>query len=157
MLGHLGFSYVGAVFLLMLFIPNAIWAKNKPEGYTSENESRLLLAFERIGEVLTTACALIFDDFNLHGWTPWAWWLAAAAGLMALYLIWWVRYFASGRTLGDFYRSMFCIPVPGAVLPVAAFFLLGIYGRVVWMLAAAVILGIGHIGIHIQHRNELNI
>lgn len=157
MLGHFGFSYVGVIFLLMLFIPNAVWAKNKPEGYTSENENKLLLAFERTGEVFTTICALIFDDFNFHGWTPWTWWLAAAIALMILYLFWWVRYFTSGQTLADFYSSMVGIPVPGAALPVAAFFLLGIYGKVIWMLISAVILGIGHIGIHLQHRRELNI
>lgn len=156
MLGHFGFSYTGVILLLMLFVPNAIWARNKPEGYTSEKENRLLLAFERIGEVLTTTCALIFDDFNPHGWTSWTWWLVAAMGLMALYIFWWARYFAGGQTLAGFYRSLLGIPVPGATLPVAAFLLLGIYGRVIWMLISAVILGIGHIGIHLQHRRELN-
>lgn len=33
MTGHLGFSYVGLLFLLLLFIPNLIWTKNKPHGY----------------------------------------------------------------------------------------------------------------------------
>lgn len=157
MLGHLGFSYVGAVMLLMLFIPNLIWARHKPEGYTSENESKLLLAFERIGEVLTTACAIIFDDFNFHGLTAWTLWLAAASLLMVIYLIWWARYFSGEQTNADFYRSLLGIPVPGAVLPVAAFFLLGIYGKVIWMLLAAVILGVGHIGIHLEHKRELNV
>lgn len=45
------------------------------------------------------------------------------------------------------------IPVAGATLLVADFFLLGVYGKVVWMLIATVILGIGHIGIHCQHKN----
>lgn len=157
MLGHLGFSYIGVILLLMLFVPNAIWAKSKPEGYSSKNENKLLLTFERTGEVLTTTCALIFDDFNLHKWTPWAWWLVAAIALMVLYLIWWARYFSSGQTLVGFYSNFLGIPVPGATLPVIAFLLLGIYGKVIWMLAAAVVLGIGHIGIHIQHKKELNI
>lgn len=155
MFGHFGFSYVGMIFLLMLFIPNAIWARNKPEGYTSENENKLLLALERIGEVLTTACALIFDDFNFHKWTPWACWLIAAIILMIVYLFWWGRYFTSEKKLSDFYRSLLHIPVPGATLPVFAFFLLGIYGKVIWMLVSSVILGIGHIGIHLQHRNSV--
>lgn len=55
----------------------------------------------------------------------------------------------------DFYRSFCGIPVAGASLPVFAFLLLGIYGRVVWMLVSVLILGVGHIGIHLQHRNEL--
>ena len=153
-MGHLGFSYVGLIFLLMLFVPNIIWAKNMPKGYSAERESRVLGAFERIGEVLCTCCALIFSDFNLRPWSPWCLWLAAAFGLMVLYELWWVRYFRSNRTLDDFYGSFLGIPVPGAVLPVAAFVLLGIYGRVIWMILSAVILGIGHIGIHLHHRAE---
>ena len=156
LLGHLGFSYIGAIILMMLFIPNIIWAQHKPEGYSFANENKLLLAFERTGEVLTTTCALIFGDFNLHAWTPWTWWLIATMVLMMVYILWWVRYFTTGQTLNRFYRSLLGIPVPGAVLPVTVFFLLGIYGKVIWMLISAVILGIGHIGIHIQHKRELN-
>lgn len=149
--GHFGFSYVGLIFLLMLFIPNIIWARNKPQGYTADGENRVLLAFERVGEVLTTACALIFDDFNLHGWSAWTWWLIASFVLMIMYELWWVRYFRSERKLSDFYSGFCGIPLAGATLPVAAFLLLGVYGRVVWMVASAVLLGIGHIGIHAGH------
>ena len=44
-----GFSYIGLIWLAMLFIPNFIWTKNKPEGYDgyASKESRILLAFER--------------------------------------------------------------------------------------------------------------
>ena len=31
--GHLGFSYVGLLFLSALFIPNIIWTKNLPQRY----------------------------------------------------------------------------------------------------------------------------
>ncbi len=155
MLGHFGFSYVGLIFLLLLFIPNILWAKRQPTGYTAENENKLLLAFERAGEVLTTTCALIFSDFNFHGWSNWTWWLVAAFGLMLLYECWWVRYFRSEKKLSDFYSGILGIPLAGATLPVIAFFLLGIYGRVVWLMISAVILGIGHIGIHAQHYREL--
>lgn len=149
--GHFGFSYVGLIFLLMLFVPNIIWARNKPQGYTADGENRVLLAFERVGEVLTTACALIFDDFNLRGWSAWTWWLIASFALMIMYELWWVRYFRSERKLSDFYSGFCGIPLAGATLPVAAFLLLGVYGRVVWMVASAVLLGIGHIGIHAGH------
>lgn len=155
MLGHFGFSYVGLFFLLMLFIPNIIWAKHQPQGYTAEHESKVLLAFERAGEVLTTTCALIFSDFNFHGWSNWTWWLLADFGLMLLYECWWIRYFRSAQKLSDFYSSILGIPLAGATLPVLSFFLLGIYGKVVWMLISAAVLGIGHIGIHAQHYKEL--
>lgn len=154
-MGRLGFSYVGLTFLAMLFIPNIIWAKNQPQGYNPENENRILLAFERLGEALTTTLALIFDDFNFHGLTAWDLWLAAAFVLMVMYELWWVRYFRSERKLSDFYSGFMGIPLAGATLPVAAFFLLGIYGRVIWLCIAAIILGIGHIGIHYQHSREI--
>ncbi len=154
-MGHFGFSYVGLVFLLMLFVPNIVWARNIPEGYSAEGENRVLGFFERVGEAAATCCALIFSDFNLRPWSPWCLWLAAAFALMALYELWWARYFRSKRTLMDFYGStVLGIPLPGAVLPVAAFLLLGVYGKVIWMILAAVILGIGHIGIHLQHYRD---
>lgn len=34
-------------------------------------------------------------------------------------------------------------------------FLLSIYGKVIWLTIAIIILGIGHIGIHIQHRKNI--
>lgn len=104
---------------------------------------------------MTTICVLIFDDFNLHSWSNWSWWLVAAFVLMAMYELWWIRYFLSERKLSDFYSSFLGVPLAGATLPVFAFFLLGIYGKVIWLSAAAVILGIGHIGIHMQHSKEL--
>lgn len=155
MTGHLGFSYTGLIFLLLLFIPNIIWIGKKPQGYSAEKESKILLFFERTGEVLTCCCALVFSDFNIHKWTAWSWWLAAAFALMALYELWWIRYFRSERKLADFYSNLFFIPLAGATLPVMAFFLLGIYGKVVWMLIAVIFLGIGHIGIHMQHKREM--
>ncbi|MBQ4523142.1 MAG: hypothetical protein IJA10_09355 [Lachnospiraceae bacterium] len=156
MLGTLGFSYIGLLFLIMLMVPNLIWTKNQPKGYTAENENRILAIFERVGEMLTTCCALVFSDFNLREWSMWSLWLVAAFILMIMYEVWWVRYFKSGRRLDDFYSGFLGVPVAGATLPVMAFFLLGIYGKVVWMLIVCVILGIGHIGIHWQHRCEMN-
>ncbi len=154
-MGHFGFSYVGFIYLLLLFIPNILWARHQPAGYTAEGENRLLVMLERIGEVLVTVCALIFDDFNWHGWSAWCGWLIVSALLMLFYELWWIRYFKSEKTLADFYSSFLGFPVAGASLPVFAFLLLGIYGKVIWMVIAAIILGVGHIGIHLQHRREL--
>ena len=71
------------------------------------------------------------------------------------HFVYWVRYFRSTQTVGNFYRSLLRIPAPGAMLPVAAFLLLGIYGRVIWLVISSVTLGIGHIGI--QHIKRLGI
>jgi len=154
-MGHLGFSYVGLIFLLMLTIPNLIWTKNQPKDYEFKNENKVFLAFERVGQASVFCLALIFSDFNLQKWSMWSLWLVAACVLMVLYELWWIKYFRSEKTLKDFYSNFLGVPVAGATLPVAAFLLLGIYGRVVWMIIAVVILGIGHIGIHLQHKNEI--
>lgn len=98
-----------------------------------------------------------FSDFNIHKWTLWSLWLVAAFILMIMYELWWIRYFRSELTLADFYSVFFGIPLAGATLPVIAFFMLGVYGKCVCMLIETIILGIGHIGIHIQHKKELNI
>ena len=153
---NFGFSYVGLVYLCMLTIPNIIWAGNKPENYEkyAGKENRALFALERIGEVLVSACALVFSDFDLRPWSAWCLWLVLSFILMLLYEAFWIRYFRSEKTMRDFYRSFAGIPVAGATLPVAAFFLLGIYGRNIPMLLSTVILGIGHIGIHLAHAKE---
>ena len=154
---NFGFSYVGLIYLAMLMIPNLIWARNKPKNYEqyARNENRALLALERIGEVLVSAAALVFSDFNLRPWNAWCLWLVLSFALMLLYEVFWIRYFRSGRTMRDFYRGFAGIPVAGATLPVVAFFLLGVYGRNIPMLLSTVILGIGHIGIHLTHAKEV--
>ena len=150
-MGHFGFSYVGLIYLLMLFIPNIIWAKNQPQGKDGMKENKILLLFERIGQVCCTCSVLIFSDFNLAPFSLWSLWLAASFILMLLYELCWARYFTAAPAAASIYRSFLGIPLPLATLPVAAFLLLGIYGRVIWLIASVVILGIGHIGIHLQH------
>ena len=146
-----GFSYVGLVYLLMLFIPNIIWARHQPEGYDPSGEKRILVILERIGEISVSCIVLIFSDFNIHAWSEWTMWLIASFTLMVLYELYWIRYFGSGRTLADQYRPFLGIPIPGALLPVSAFFLLAVYGCNPILVAATLILAIGHLGIHIGH------
>lgn len=154
---NFGFSYVGLIYLLMLFIPNILWSKNKPQDYDkyAVNENRILLIFERIGEVLVSAFVLIFSDFNINEITLWSVWLLVSFVLMLLYEIYWIRYFKSQRLLKDFYSSLIGIPVAGATLPVFAFLLLGVYGKNILLIISAIILGIGHIGIHMNHYKEI--
>ena len=152
-----GFSYVGLIWLIMLFVPNLMWTKNKPGDYEEyvNKENKVLLVFERAGQIIVTPVALIFSDFNFKGWNFWCVILTISFLCMLLYEFFWVRYFRSGKTMKDFYGSILGISVPGATLPVIAFFLLGIYGGNILMLIGSVILGVGHIGIHLQHRLEV--
>ena len=74
---------------------------------------------------------------------------------MVLYEIFWIGYFKSEKTMKDFYSSLLGIPVAGATLPVLAFLLLAIYGKNFILGVAVLILGIGHIGIHLMHKKEI--
>ena len=140
----------------MLFVPNLLWTKHRPKDYEQYvlNENKILLAFERIGEVAVTGLVLIFRDFNVQGWNLRLLWLLGAFLLMLLYEVFWIRYFRSDKTMQDFYSSLLGIPVAGATLPVIAVLFLAVYGRNPILFAAGVVLGIGHIGIHINHKKE---
>lgn len=151
---RIGLSWLGALFLLALMVPNLLWTRRKPRDYDPSREDRRLTLLERIGQVWVTCGALLSPGICLAPWSGWSWWLAGAAALMVLYECWWVRYFQSPRTMADFTAGLLGVPVAGASLPVAAFFLLGMYGRVWWLLPGVLILGIGHIGIHLGHRRE---
>ncbi len=154
-----GFSYVGLIFLVMLFIPNFFWAKNQPVDYDKyvKNENKVLLVFERSGEVLVSVISLISGGMGIRVFSLWIGWLIIAFILMILYEMYWIRYFRSDKTMADMYSSYAGFPVAGASLPVIAFVLLGIYGSNIFLVVSAVILGIGHIGIHLAHRKEAGI
>lgn len=156
-MGHFGFSYIGLIYLLMLFIPNFIWTKNRPDGYDSivNNENKILLLFERVGQVCVTCTSLIFKDFNIGLFNLWSIWLVVSFALMLMYEMNWLRYFKGEHTLKSFYGSFCGFPVAGASLPVLAFLLLSIYGKVILLSISVILLGIGHIGIHLQHSKTI--
>ena len=163
---YIGFCLTGFLYLIMLFVPNIIWAKGKkPDGYedAEKRESKALLAFERIGQALATVSVLIFPSINpvikklpegiFFRWNLLI--LIAAFVLMILYECYWIKYFRSSRSMEDMYSSFAGFPVAGATLPVIALLLMGVYSRNLIVIISAVILGIGHIGIHLKHRNEI--
>ncbi|MPW27336.1 hypothetical protein GC105_16340 [Alkalibaculum sp. M08DMB] len=135
----------------MLIIPNTIWSKNQPTDYDNSQENKIFLLCERVGQVCCTCSLLIFSNYDIVHFSTWGLWLLASFLVMILYEICWIRYFTNDYIVANFYRSIFGIPIPLAILPVMAFLLLGIYGKVVWLVVSAIIFGIGHIGIHIQH------
>ena len=150
----LGFSFIGLIFLLSLFIPNLWFALHAPSWQTEmdDSEPALFLIPERLGQISVTFLMLCTGSLKLTGsWEPWDWWLAAAAVLMGLYLAAWIRFFAGGSSLVDFYRPFLGIPLPLAALPVAAALSLGIYARSFWLVLSGAVLCFGHIGIHLQH------
>ncbi|MBR2828454.1 MAG: hypothetical protein IKE70_04410 [Bacilli bacterium] len=152
---NIGFSFIGVIYLIMLFIPNIIWSKNLPKDYEKyvKNENKVLLFLERVGEVTTSILVLITKDINKISY--WEVILILSFLLMILYEIYWIRYFKSKKTMKDMYSSICKITLAGATLPVIAFFLLGIYKKSIPLVGSSILLGIGHIGIHINHKKEI--
>ncbi len=160
-----GFCFSGLILLVMLFVPNIIWAcGKKPKGYEQAKacENRILLVFERIGEIAATVSLLIFPSINpliikLPDGIYFRWrlliWLAAWV-LMILYACYWIKYFRSPRTMKDMYSSFAGFPVAGATLPVFALLLLGMYSGNFIVTVSALVLGIRHIGIHLFERKK---
>lgn len=154
---HFGFSYCGLLFLCMLLVPNIAFTRFLPAdfGEYSKKERKLLLILERVGEAGMVCLLPIFREHDLQELAPRALLLGAALVLMGLYEVYWLRYIRSDRTMTALYRPLFGIPLPGAVLPVAAGLLVSVYGRNIFLFAAAVCLGIGHVGIHFAHWKEV--
>jgi hypothetical protein len=148
---NIGFSWVGAAYLAALFIPNLIWARHKPEGYSAGGEPWALVLLERVGQVGTTVFVL-FGDITFQGWNPW---FVISLLFLALYEAWWGRYFSGKPTLGRMYGRFLGFPSPGAVLPVLSFLCLAISAKEPILVACVCILGVGHIGIHLKHWREL--
>lgn len=153
MLDSIYLSWLGIIYLIMLFIPNFFWTKHQPFDYDAKSENLILLILERIGQGLVTCFAII--SFQKIIW-QWDILLIIATIAMFLYEGYWIRYFHSDCTLQDFYTSFLKIPLAGATLPVLAFLCLGIYERHILLVISTIILEIGHIGIHYEHFRKIN-
>ena len=153
-----GFSFIGLIFLVMLFVPNIIWTRNKPLDYDKYvlQENKVLLTLERIGEATVSFLMLINDDMKLLKDDPSYIWLILTFVVMILYEIFWISYFHSEKKMQDFYSSILGIPVAGASLPVIGVLLMAVFRKSIVLFIAGIILGIGHIGIHLEHRSQIN-
>jgi hypothetical protein len=75
------------VWLLVLFIPNLIWTEKQLKQYkiVSAKENKVLIAFERAGQICVTSFVLIFNDFDIQKVSLWTIWLAVSFLLSTLY------------------------------------------------------------------------
>ena len=118
---------------------------------------------ERIGEVTVTCFLLIFPSTNPHVMLRVEGFyyeykimlIILAFVLMILYECYWIKYFRSKKTMKCFYSSFAGFPLAGATLPVIAVFLLSIHSLNAILIVSTIVLGIGHIGIHLMHFKEV--
>jgi hypothetical protein len=100
----------------------------------------VLVWLERAGQ----AACLVVPAITLPSELSWGWSVPAGAALL-LYWALWVRYLATGRTASALYRPAWRVPVPMAVLPVLVFLCAGLWLGNIVIVAAALVLGAGHI------------
>ncbi len=140
---------------IMLFTPNTLWTKRKPENYGkyAQRENKVLLAFERVGEVLVCARVLIF-------WISISGGQSGSYGLRPpFYACFYMKrtgFGISGAT-GQWRTSTAALPVsPWLALRFRCVHF-SFWGSTanIFLLISTVLPGIGHIGIHIQHRNQI--
>lgn len=144
---YLGFLYIG-----LILLPNIIYAVLKPNIHT---ENKLLNIFEKAGAILIIISLLISDDFNINYRSNYTLLLILSFILMLMYECFWIRYFFKGRKLVYLYGSFLGIPLAGAVLPIASFFILGIYSKNIWLIVSDMIFAVPHIKISIINKREL--
>ena len=69
---NLGFSYIGLIYLLMLFLPNIVWTKYKPdhyEEYAKKENAKVVMISAKIEEELSALDAedrkMFLDDLGV--------------------------------------------------------------------------------------------
>jgi hypothetical protein len=137
--------------ILAVFFPPTIRLKN----VTQSNNKRLqiMTVVERIGQVgswvipffYQLALASVIDAVAL----------AIMIGALALYYAGWIRYLVLGRAEELFYSSLLSIPLPMAVMPVIYFLSASVLLGSIWLMLAAVLLGVGHISVSWLHSGSV--
>lgn len=160
---RLGPSISGALFFLLLFVPEIIrMRKKKPDGLSEAGKTdKVLRALEHAGAVGVGISLLIFRVFDPI-WSEngnvfmssWFVLFILALAVAIIYDCFLIRFFKGEGTVRNFYGSAAGFPAAGAALPVIAVLLLGIYSQNLIEVGAAAIFGVGRIGTYALHKND---
>lgn len=152
-----GFSVSGLVYLIMFLIPKLLWEKKRRSGgQAAYDGNKVLTVLAQSGQVALIASMLVFKSTDPYvkvlpegiyfDWKMVLW--AAAFVLMILYEIYGLICVNSRKKKRDLYSYFAGYPAAGITLPVTAAVLIGLYSMNLIIIAAAVMLGAGCIGIH---------
>lgn len=140
---------LGGIITLLVLLPNLLAMFFPPSTRLADdpqpNRSRLqiMTVVERIGQAGSFVIPFFYRVTLTSSIQAIA--LAIMVGALALYYAGWVRYLVQGRAEVLFYRSLLGIPLPMAIMPVIYFLAASALLGSVWLLLAAVLLGVGHI------------
>lgn len=136
----------GTLTALLILAPSMALAflPPRPDGALSYPVGIVPAVLERVGQIGCLALAVV--DGPHTPTTAATWSLAATTGiLVAAYLGLWARYLVRGRRAELLFDSVGGIPIPLAVLPVAAFAALSVWAGSWWLGLAVCCLAAGHL------------
>jgi hypothetical protein len=137
----MGFSALGLTLGLAVFAPNLLLAWFPPRPAIGEVPApAAFTVLERAGQAL----CLTVPVFTVGSSVSW-WWLAPVAFCVAAYWALWVRFLVTGRRRESLFDPVCGVPVPMAVLPVAAFLISAAWLANPWVAGAALVLAAGHV------------
>jgi hypothetical protein len=129
----------------------------EPEDYDPSTENKPFSVLEKIGIVASFAICLIFTDLTpqVDSWSnPWIIWWFLSAFFLALYEAAWVRFFIH-RTYESMYERFLGVPCPLAIFGLLAVGCLAVYGQLLWLEIAWVVMAVGHLQLHFSHFNAI--
>jgi hypothetical protein len=137
----MGFSALGLALSLAIFAPSLSLAWFPPRPAVPAGVApRPVTVLERAGQALCVTIPAITVGASV------SWWRFPLVGALVLaYWALWVRFLATGRPLAALFGPVWGVPVPMALLPVAAFLAGAAWLENPWVAIAAAVLAAGHI------------
>lgn len=138
----------GTLTALLILAPSITlgFLPTRPAGALSYPVGIVPAVLERVGQIGCLALAVV--DGPHTPTTPATWSLAATTGvLVAAYLGLWARYLVRGQWAELLFDPVWGLPIPLAVLPVAAFAALSVWAGSWWLGLAVCCLAAGHLRI----------
>lgn len=148
----LKFYPINLIIIGLILLPNILSGIIQPVNIPSQSERpswwMVIIALEWIGRigilVLPLFWEISFDKSRIV-------FLVLSGLMLAIYYFGWIRFFMNGREFSLLFDSLFGIPVPLAVSPILSIFFLGINQKSWPVVAASVIMALGHIPESIQN------
>jgi hypothetical protein len=146
---------LGGIITLMVLLPNLLAVFFPPTVKLTDDQQpndtllQIMTVVERIGQAGSFVIPFFYRlslDSVMNAVA-----LTIMICTLALYYATWIRYLVLGREEALFNRSLLGIPLPMAVMPVIYFLSASVLLGSVWLMLAAVMLGVGHISVTWLH------
>lgn len=146
----MGFSWIGLAVSAAVLLPNLLLIVLPPPSRIPEAHVPAYLAWtERLGQMLCLSVPAITAAGQI---TP-LWSVLLALSVLGYWLLW-ARYVRQ-RTPAALFGGLWGVPVPMAILPVAAFMFAALLLGNLWIGVSAAVLASGHIPVSLRRARAL--